>query len=237
MPPRNSFGFVGSWLTWVLPRPPVLLFTATIVVLFTLPIMMFFMSAPSTLRSIVTSFVIIFSRVLFTYYLSPLRTSLLMSSPSPIHRDAYAILCPNSRWLLRHHLVFEGGYSDHTSKHQETNQIKDTNTKKTKTQESLEDEDGNGESFGMVLMSRSLSVSSSTSGFQSAMKRAFSLRRSSSVSERYCRIHDQSVTLTSPIDDDEVGDTMSGTRRSVKKNKYKGGKILKACKRLFGFGL
>ena len=127
--------------------------------------------------------------------------------------------------------------SDHTSKHQETNQIKDTNTKKTKTQESLEDEDGNGESFGMVLMSRSLSVSSSTSGFQSAMKRAFSLRRSSSVSERYCRIHDQSVTLTSPIDDDEVGDTMSGTRRPVKKSKYKGGKILKACKRLFGFGL
>jgi hypothetical protein len=109
MPPRNSSGFVGSWLTWVLPRPPVLLFTATIVVLFTLPIMMFFMSAPSTLRSIVTSFVIIFSRVLFTYYLSPLRTSLLMSSPSPIHRDTYAILCPNSRWLLRHHLVFEGG--------------------------------------------------------------------------------------------------------------------------------
>ena len=109
MPPRNSSGFVGSWLTWVLPRPPVLLFTATIVVLFTLPIMMFFMSAPSTLRSIVTSFVIIFSRVLFTYYLSPLRTSLLMYSASPIHQDAYAILCPNSRWLLRHHLVFEGG--------------------------------------------------------------------------------------------------------------------------------
>jgi hypothetical protein len=109
MPPRNSFDFIGSWLTWVLPRPLVLLFTTTIVVLFTLPIMMFFMSAPSTLRSIVTSFVIIFSRVLFTYYLSPLRTSLLMYSPSLIHQDAYAILCPNSRWLLRHHLVFEGG--------------------------------------------------------------------------------------------------------------------------------
>ena len=110
MPPRNSSGFVGSWLTWVLPRPPVLLFTVTIVMLFILPIMMFFMSASSTLRSIVTSFIIIiFSRVFFTYYLSPLRTSLLMSSPSPIHRDAYAILCPNSRWLLRHHLVFEGG--------------------------------------------------------------------------------------------------------------------------------
>uniref|UniRef100_A0A2N9GLN8 Reverse transcriptase Ty1/copia-type domain-containing protein n=1 Tax=Fagus sylvatica TaxID=28930 RepID=A0A2N9GLN8_FAGSY len=66
-------------------EPPVLLFTVTIVVLFTLPIMIFFMSEPNTLRSIVTSFVIIFSRVLFTYYLSPLRTSLLMYSPSPIH--------------------------------------------------------------------------------------------------------------------------------------------------------
>uniref|UniRef100_A0A2N9IUD6 Reverse transcriptase Ty1/copia-type domain-containing protein n=1 Tax=Fagus sylvatica TaxID=28930 RepID=A0A2N9IUD6_FAGSY len=109
MPPQNSSGFVSSWLTWVLPRPPVLLFTTTIVVLFTLPIMMFFMSAPSTLRPIVTSFVIIFSRVLLTYYLSLLRTSLLMYSPSPIHRDAYVILCPNSRWLLRHHLVFERG--------------------------------------------------------------------------------------------------------------------------------
>ena len=109
MSPQNSFGFVGSWLTWVLPRPPILIFTVTIVVLFTLPIMMFFMNASSTLRSIVTSFVIIFSRVLFTYYLSSLRTSLLMYSPSPIHRDAYAILCPNSRWLLRHHLVFKGG--------------------------------------------------------------------------------------------------------------------------------
>ncbi len=108
MPPQNSSGLAGSWLTWVLPRPPVLLFTAIIVVLFTLLIMIFFISAPSTLRSTVTSFVIIFSRVLFTYYPSPLRTSLLMSSPSPIHWDAYAILFPNSRWLLRHHLVFEG---------------------------------------------------------------------------------------------------------------------------------
>ena len=101
MPPRNSSSFVGSWLTWVLLRLPVLLFT--------LLIMMFFMSAPSTLRSIVTSFIIIFSRVLLTYYLSPLRTSLLMYSPSPIRWGAYAILYPNSRWLLLHHLVFEGG--------------------------------------------------------------------------------------------------------------------------------
>ncbi|KAK4605341.1 hypothetical protein RGQ29_013420 [Quercus rubra] len=131
--------------------------------------------------------------------------------------------------------------SDHTSKAQEeSNQIKATNTKYTKTtQESLQDEEyGNGGSFGMVLK-KSLSVSSTTAGFQSAVKRAFSMTRSSSVSERYGRIHDQSVALVSPIDDyeydddEEVGDNSKGTRRSGKK-KYKGGKILKVCKRLFG---
>lgn len=129
--------------------------------------------------------------------------------------------------------------SDHTSKAQESNQIKGTNTKYTKaTQESLQDEEyGNGGSFGMVLR-KSLSVSSTTAGFQSAVKRAFSMTRSSSVSERYSRIHDQSVTLVSSIDDyeydddEEVGDNTKGTRRSGKK-KYKGGKILKVCKRLF----
>ncbi|KAE8007925.1 hypothetical protein FH972_004482 [Carpinus fangiana] len=118
--------------------------------------------------------------------------------------------------------------SDPTSKPHEGSQIKESNAEK-------EDGDGgNGEKFGAVL-SRSCSVSS-TSGFQSAVKRAFSVKRSSSVSERYCRIYDQSVTLASPIDDDddEGWDTMRATRRSVKKKKHKGGKILKACKRLFG---
>ncbi|KAL0013119.1 hypothetical protein SO802_000188 [Lithocarpus litseifolius] len=130
--------------------------------------------------------------------------------------------------------------SDHTSKAQESNQIKRTNTKYTKaTQESLQDEEyGNGGSFGMVLK-KSLSVSSTTAGFQSAVKKAFSMTRSSSISESYGRIHDQSVTLVSPNDDyeyddeEEVGDNSKGTRRSGKK-KYKGGKILKVCKRLFG---
>jgi len=103
----------------------------------------------------------------------------------------------------------------------QTSQIKESKTEK-------EDGDGNGEKFGSV---------SSTSGFQSTVKRAFSVKRSSSVSERYCRIYDQSVTLASPIDadddGDEGGDTMRETRRSMKK-KHRGGKILKACKRLFG---
>lgn len=112
--------------------------------------------------------------------------------------------------------------SDPTSKPHEGSQIKESNAEK-------EDGDGgNGEKFGAVL-NRSCSVSS-TSGFHSAVKRAFSVKGSSSVSERYCRIYDQSVTLASPIDDDDDG---GATRRSVKK-KHKGGKILKACKRLFG---
>ncbi|KAJ1385700.1 hypothetical protein SESBI_41443 [Sesbania bispinosa] len=91
---------------------------------------------------------------------------------------------------------------------------------------------GNGERFGVIL-GRSGSVSSSASGgFQATMKRAFSMRRSSSVSERYCRIHDQYVAIAS--DDIDVDDVI-GTRRSInKKNSGGGGKILKACKRLLG---
>lgn len=80
-----------------------------------------------------------------------------------------------------------------------------------------EDEGGNGERFGVIL-GRSGSVSNSPSGFQ----RAFSMRRSSSVSERYCRIHDQYMAI------DE------GTGRSMKKKKLRGGNIFKACKRLLG---
>ncbi|XP_006592657.2 uncharacterized protein LOC114378961 [Glycine soja] len=76
-------------------------------------------------------------------------------------------------------------------------------------------ESNEGEKFG-VMLGRSASSSSSSSQFQ--FQRAFSMRRSSSVSERYCRIHDQ---YTPP----PIGS----------KKKQRGGgpnKILKACKRL-----
>ncbi|KAF7842792.1 hypothetical protein G2W53_005090 [Senna tora] len=63
------------------------------------------------------------------------------------------------------------------------------------------------------------------------MKRAFSMRRSSSVSERYCRIHDQYMALGEGFGG-EIGGG-GGGRRSAKK-KEKGSKILRACKRLFG---
>ncbi|OIW13600.1 hypothetical protein TanjilG_07942 [Lupinus angustifolius] len=99
-----------------------------------------------------------------------------------------------------------------------------------------------GERFGVIL-GRSGSVSSSAS-----VKKAFSMRRSSSVSESYCRIHDQYITIASPlanisdhneIDDDEhdlnngmrTTTSTTTTRRSIK---LRGGKIFKACKRLLG---
>lgn len=92
-------------------------------------------------------------------------------------------------------------------------------------------EHGSGEGFGVIL-GRCATVSSSASGFQATVKRAFSMRRSSSVSERYCRIHDQYVALASPNGHD-IGVDEIGGRRSVKK-KQKGSKILRACKRLLG---
>ncbi|KAJ8768022.1 hypothetical protein K2173_020962 [Erythroxylum novogranatense] len=94
-----------------------------------------------------------------------------------------------------------------------------------------EGKERNGERFGPKLM-RNSSVSSSS--LQSAVKRAFSMKRSSSVSERYCRIHDQTVSLTCDEEGEGEGegDTVARTR-SVKKN-HSRGRILKACKRLLG---
>ncbi|KAG4937849.1 hypothetical protein GLYMA_16G002700v4 [Glycine max] len=76
--------------------------------------------------------------------------------------------------------------------------------------------DHEGERFGVIL-GRSASVSSS-----SQFQRAFSMTRSSSVSERYRRIHDQEDT---PI-------TTSPSIASKKKQRGGANKILKACKRL-----
>lgn len=94
--------------------------------------------------------------------------------------------------------------------------------------------------FGMAKLSRNRSVSVNTSSFNmfkiekqstNAVKRVFSMRRSSSVSERYCRIHDQTVTVKSPLhDDDEDVHSIS----VKKKKKYSSSSILKACKRLLG---
>ncbi|XP_061982593.1 uncharacterized protein LOC133702297 [Populus nigra] len=142
-------------------------------------------------------------------------------------------------------LAFPEPTKSHTEP-QETNKIvgDHDNTKKnmsrtdTTTQDSLsvleEDEENNVvEGFGAKLR-RSSSVSSSASALQSAVKKAFSVTRSSSVSERYCRIHDQSATLSSPIhDEDGTLDTMESTR-SVTKKHSRSGRFLKVCKKLFG---
>lgn len=88
----------------------------------------------------------------------------------------------------------------------------------------------NGEKFGShIKLSRNSTVSASSAAshaLQYTVKRAFSMRRSSSVSERYSRIHDQSVTVTSPIEDEDLADK--------KKKKSSKSKIIKACKKLFG---
>ncbi|KAG6780018.1 hypothetical protein NC652_012186 [Populus alba x Populus x berolinensis] len=94
----------------------------------------------------------------------------------------------------------------------------------------LEDDQENDveERFSMKLR-RNPSVSSSAS----AVKKAFSMRRSTSVSEGYCRIHNQSMPSASPIhDEDDTLDTMKSTRSA--KKKHSRGRILGACKKLFG---
>lgn len=76
-------------------------------------------------------------------------------------------------------------------------------------------------------LERQGSKSTTTPSFQS-VKRAFSMRRSSSVSEKYCRIHDQQFTVSSLIMDD-----VAEVHEDREKKKNGSGRILKACKRLF----
>ncbi|GMI87894.1 hypothetical protein HRI_002458700 [Hibiscus trionum] len=93
---------------------------------------------------------------------------------------------------------------------------------------------GGGEKMSAdPTLKRNSSVSSAYAlQLQAAVKRAFSMRRSCSVSESYCRIHDQYVTLTSPLDEDEASD-ISGTKGSAKKKNNTRDKILKAWKKIF----
>ncbi|KAK0590539.1 hypothetical protein LWI29_028534 [Acer saccharum] len=109
------------------------------------------------------------------------------------------------------------------------NQIKKPATKQQEEEEEEEEEEdhhqqGNVGDNVNYNLSRTRSVSSA-----SAVKRALSMRRSSSVSERYCRIHHQSLTFAaSPIDDHEDQDV-----KKKKKKQSTSNKILKACKKLF----
>ncbi|KAK4413320.1 hypothetical protein Salat_2744600 [Sesamum alatum] len=103
--------------------------------------------------------------------------------------------------------------------------------------ENEQEEEDAGEVFGVIL-GRKHSVSSdqkvvaeqeSSSSFQTAAKRSFSIRRSASVSEGYSRIHHR-PDLTVAEDDDQCGTVSTSQNRYMKKK----GKFLKACRRLFG---
>ncbi|KAL2520117.1 uncharacterized protein Fot_24067 [Forsythia ovata] len=94
-----------------------------------------------------------------------------------------------------------------------------------------ENEDGIGEIFGEIL-NKKCSVTShedmaEKSYFQTVVKRSVSLKRSSSVSEGYSRIHHQSDLAA----DDEHMKNSDSQAKPIKKK----GKILQACRRLFGF--
>ncbi|GFZ09563.1 hypothetical protein Acr_21g0001620 [Actinidia rufa] len=129
-------------------------------------------------------------------------------------------------------------------KTQQTNQIIINPSSPLQSPPNPKFEHENGERSGVVL-TRNSSVSShrlyaqgNKTTVQSAVKRAFSMRRSSSVTERYCRIHDQCDTLASPLDEDEEGVghyTVQARSMRKKKKQSRTGKILKACKGIFGF--
>lgn len=135
------------------------------------------------------------------------------------------------------------GKAFHVDPKTQSNQLTHNSTSSNKEKEEEEEEEEydiqNGGVFGNALLRRNCSVSSANYGLQSAVKRVFSMRRSSSVSERYCRIYDQSVTLASPIHDDIIADDQEvGTTRSAYYKSHKqikgSAKILKACKRFLG---
>jgi hypothetical protein len=108
-------------------------------------------------------------------------------------------------------------------------------------EEEEEEEDGAGEIFGVILR-RTCSVSNSSAFSDvlwanekqkknSTVRRVLSMRKSSSpVSEGYCRIHHRCDPLAKDDDDDDEAKSMQAERSKKKK-----GKLLKACRRLFGF--
>lgn len=87
-------------------------------------------------------------------------------------------------------------------------------------------------------LSRNRSVSASGQAVPSPMK--MSMRRSSSVSERYCRIYDQSSATTWPLpfheedEDKDDADDKEKVHKKKKSNNIKKKAFVKACKRFFG---
>ncbi|CAH8363991.1 unnamed protein product [Eruca vesicaria subsp. sativa] len=84
-------------------------------------------------------------------------------------------------------------------------------------------------------LSRNRSVAASGKVLHSPMKTAMSMRRSSSVSERYCRIYDQSsVTFPLPFNEEDEDDDKERMHKKKKSNNIKKKAFVKACKRFFG---
>ncbi|KAI3525635.1 hypothetical protein L1887_04571 [Cichorium endivia] len=69
---------------------------------------------------------------------------------------------------------------------------------------------------------------------QTAVIRALSIRRSSSVSERYSRIHDRYTDPLDDIDHIEQEQEEEDIHIGISKKKKSRRSILKACKRIFG---
>ncbi|KAL7119658.1 hypothetical protein ACP275_02G075900 [Erythranthe tilingii] len=93
--------------------------------------------------------------------------------------------------------------------------------------------------FGAPKFDRNSTVSCFKSRHvSSSVKKAFSMRRSSSVSERYCRIHDQHVTLADEGFEfgtlNKVEKTTGAGNNTNTNNNNKRGGIFKLCKRVFG---
>ncbi|KAK1288955.1 hypothetical protein QJS10_CPB19g00080 [Acorus calamus] len=122
----------------------------------------------------------------------------------------------------------------------------------TNTQHPSIEVDPPGERFGVIL-NRNCSASTTTTTSQrssntphertsntsgnggggsihAAVMRAFSMRKTSSGGEGYCRIHDQSELMQQPSFDDGGAD--DGVIAPPMKRR---GKIIRACKWIFGF--
>lgn len=132
---------------------------------------------------------------------------------------------------------------------QEINQIKKNSSRNSDFDDhhqEQQDDSKTGDGFA-VKLTRSSSVSANAASQQRfrleragsrKVKRAFSMRRSSSVSERYCRIHDQCVTL--PFDEGDMdsnnggyaGETPSTSAEKISSTvKSRSEKFLRVCKR------
>ncbi|CAI9114790.1 OLC1v1015592C1 [Oldenlandia corymbosa var. corymbosa] len=86
--------------------------------------------------------------------------------------------------------------------------------------------------FSMSDQNENAWSSSSSSTGSSVIKRVLSMKRSSSVSEGYSRIHHQCDTTAA---EDDTGAGISNLEAFNRRPGKKKGKIFRACRRIFGF--